>query len=190
MAKRVAHVDKWKKKRWFDIIAPKIFNEKIIGDTPAEKPELLIGRIASISVYELTNDIKRQQAYINFRICDVQASRALTEIVGHGIKPSYLGRFLRRNSTKIAVIQDITTKDGKKARLQSVIITYGRIPYAAANSIREEVSALMKEFSSKKSFEEFVKDAALGNYIDSIFKKIKNIARIKKIEVVKSKLLS
>ncbi|RLG70255.1 MAG: 30S ribosomal protein S3ae, partial [Candidatus Iainarchaeum archaeon] len=170
MAKRrVSQVDKWKKKKWFDIVATKIFDEKVVGDTPAEKPEQLINRVASISVYELTGDVKRQPAYINFKSVNVQGSRALTEVVGHEVKPSYLGRFVRRNTTKIFISQDVTTKDGKKARIHSVIIAYGRIPYNAARSIRIETSRLIGEFCSKKTFEEFVKDAALGNYADAIF---------------------
>ena len=41
-------VDKWKKKTWFTIIAPKEFDRKEIGTTVSEKPQSVMGRVIEI----------------------------------------------------------------------------------------------------------------------------------------------
>ena len=47
--KRKKTVDKWKKKKWFKIIAPKQFNEVVLGETPAEKETQVINRVVEAS---------------------------------------------------------------------------------------------------------------------------------------------
>ena len=37
--KQVKTVDKWKKKRWFTLVAPEIFAEKVLGETPSNDPD-------------------------------------------------------------------------------------------------------------------------------------------------------
>ena len=48
-----AAVDKWKTKKWFEIIAPPLFNEKKIGETLAADYRMLIGRKIEVSLSDL-----------------------------------------------------------------------------------------------------------------------------------------
>jgi len=46
--KKSKTTDKWKKKAWYTIIAPEEFERRELGETIAEKPETLIGRLITV----------------------------------------------------------------------------------------------------------------------------------------------
>ncbi|MBI2598211.1 MAG: hypothetical protein HYW50_03375 [Candidatus Diapherotrites archaeon] len=78
-------VDKWKKKTWFTIIAPKEFAGKEIGTTVAEKPENLLGRTIWVSVRDLAAQARKQHVTIIFKIFDVKGNKAFAKAAGHFI---------------------------------------------------------------------------------------------------------
>ena len=51
---------KLKKKQWFPIIAPKQFDNAVIGETLVYEPSAMLGKTLSHSLMNLTNDTKRQ----------------------------------------------------------------------------------------------------------------------------------
>ena len=54
--RRVAVRDKWKLKKWYTIVAPPVFGNAILGTTPADDPDKLIGRVIESTLYDLTGD--------------------------------------------------------------------------------------------------------------------------------------
>jgi len=48
--KKSRTADKWKKKQWYNIIAPAEFDKVVIGETVAEKPKNIEGRIIKIDL--------------------------------------------------------------------------------------------------------------------------------------------
>ena len=65
--------DKWKKKSWYTVVAPEEFERREIGETVAEKPEMIIGRIINISGRDLANQPKKQHISILFKVNDVSS---------------------------------------------------------------------------------------------------------------------
>ncbi|HKZ47877.1 MAG TPA: 30S ribosomal protein S3ae, partial [Thermoplasmata archaeon] len=51
--------DKWKAKAWYSILAPEMFNRQVVGETPAEDPGKVTGRVAEITVQDLTGDFAK-----------------------------------------------------------------------------------------------------------------------------------
>ena len=103
--------DKWKKKTWHTIFAPKEFDRKEVGTTVAEKPQNLVGRTVWISARELSGDPKKSHITMFFRINEVKGNKAYSEAAGHEIKESYLKKFIRRRNSKIETVQFVKTKD-------------------------------------------------------------------------------
>ncbi|MBI2659050.1 hypothetical protein HYX05_03050 [Candidatus Woesearchaeota archaeon] len=56
-------VAKLKKKQWFQIIAPKQFENAVIGETLVYSPSQMLGKTLSHSLMNLTNDMKRHPDY-------------------------------------------------------------------------------------------------------------------------------
>ncbi|MBU0662220.1 MAG: 30S ribosomal protein S3ae [Candidatus Diapherotrites archaeon] len=182
-------VDKWKKKVWYTMFAPAEFDRKVLGETVASKPELLEGRIINASVRDLGGDPKKAHVKLVFKINDIKGDKAYTEVVGHLIGAGYLRRFTRRRMSKIEIVQDALTKDGKKARVKVICLTARKAERAKERAIskmlREQMAAFIKGVNSVKLVDELV----FGNVSMKIFNEVKKIAPIKRIEVAKSRIV-
>ena len=82
--------DTWKKKKWFKIIAPKVLNQKEIGETLALEGENLIGRKIMPSLRDTTGNIRQGHVKIALQISDVKGDHANTKLIGHEIQRDYL----------------------------------------------------------------------------------------------------
>lgn len=182
-------LDKWKKKKWFEVIAPASFDHKVIGETVAEKPEMLAGRTVQKSVRELTRQAKKGHITVLFKIESVQGSNAQTKVLGLEVKPSLLKRVVRRRTSKIEAVQNIETKDGLKARVKTVAVTTRKASKQQETSIRQRVMQEMKELAAKKSFEQLLQEIVFGEAIIALTNTAKKVYPIKKIEVLKLSLL-
>jgi len=49
--------DKWKMKKWYEVLAPEEFGGVSLGSIPADDPDKLIGRVIETTMYDLTGDI-------------------------------------------------------------------------------------------------------------------------------------
>lgn len=56
------------KKQWYDIVAPKMFGEPVIGETLAVEPKHLIGRVLQVSLLEVIKDYSKFYIKLNLRI--------------------------------------------------------------------------------------------------------------------------
>ena len=60
------------RKRWFDVLATKDFNETVIGETPALAPEQIVGRVISVNLMNITGNIKKQNINVKFKITGIR----------------------------------------------------------------------------------------------------------------------
>ncbi|MDO8647460.1 MAG: hypothetical protein Q7R70_03520 [Candidatus Diapherotrites archaeon] len=184
MATTAKTVDKWKKKKWFKIFAPPLFDKREIGETPAEKPENVMGRTVKANVRALTGQIKKAHVDLIFKIMDVQGLNASTEISGMIVKPETLRRVVRRRNSKIDVVLDSRTKDNKKARIKATVVCLKKIERIKETAIRKKLLEELSKMAVSKNFEDLISDAIFGNSLNSLFASVKTIAGIKRIEIM------
>ena len=106
--------DKWKMKEWYNVHAPRMFNETVIGETPAADPEFLIGRQSEVTVQDLTGDFSKMHIKLRFKIVGYDGHEAKTELIGHDLTSDYVRRLTRRKKTKTDHVVDAHT-GGKEA---------------------------------------------------------------------------
>jgi len=129
--------DKWKSKRWFSIRAPRNpWSFRVIGETLAEEPEMLIGRNFEIMQNELDGDFSKMHVKIRFRVVDVLGTDALTEFIGHQMMQDHIRRQIRRDRGKIDDTVDVVTEDGYYVRFKPLILTRERAKSSQKNEIR------------------------------------------------------
>ena len=129
--------DKWKSKRWFSIRAPRNpWSYRVIGETLAEEPEMLIGRNYEIMQNELDSDFSKMHVKIRFRVSDVLGSDAITEFIGHQMMQDHVRRQVRRDRGKIDDTVDVVTEDGFYVRFKPLILTRERVKSSQKNEIR------------------------------------------------------
>ena len=112
MSRRVR--DKWRAKSWYTVISPPYFGNVELGLVPASEPEKLIGRVVESTLYDITNDFSHQYLKMYFQIIDVDGKTAKTIFKGHEYSRDYLRSLVRRRTTRVDGIFNVTTKDGYK----------------------------------------------------------------------------
>src|SRR3989344_8088296 len=182
-------VDKWKKKTWFTVIAPKEFDRKELGSTIAEKEENVLNRTVWANVRDLTNQPKKQHISILFKVNDVKGSKAYAIAVGHEIKEGYLRKFIRRRSSKVEMVQTATLKNGDSIRIKTVTVTGANIDRNKETDIRKVMKEVIEKSVAEQDTQQVVSDLVFGSIPQKIFDEAKRIAPIKRIEIIKSAII-
>jgi len=90
------------KKKWYQIVAPKMFDEKPLAETLAAEPEQLIGRTIEVSLMNLTKDYSRFYMKMLFQVERVEGDIAYTKFVGHDVMRDRIYRMVQRRVRRVA----------------------------------------------------------------------------------------
>ena len=179
---------KWKAKVWYNLLAPEMFNKQLLGETPTDTPDKLIGRIAEVTVQDLTGDFSKMHIKLQFRVNQVQGQDALTQFVGHDMTSDYIRRLTRRKRTRTDLTVDVTTKDGWRMRVKPMAITDRRIQSSKQRVIRAIMTKTIADTAAKQSVGEFVKGIISGDLAKTIALGCKPIHPVSRVEVRKSEV--
>ncbi|ACJ16007.1 SSU ribosomal protein S3AE [Thermococcus onnurineus NA1] len=182
--------DKWKMKEWYVVYAPDFFGNKEIGLTPADDPEKVIGRVIETTLKDLTGDFTKGQVKLYFQIYDVKGQNAYTKFKGHTLSRSYIRSLVRRRTTRVDGIFNITTKDGYKLRVMGMVIAYRRIQTSQERAIREIMRDIIYKKAEELNYKDFILEAVTGKMATEIAKEARKIYPIKRAEIRKIKVLA
>ncbi|MFA5896688.1 MAG: 30S ribosomal protein S3ae [Thermoplasmata archaeon] len=180
--------DKWKAKVWYNLLAPEMFNKQLLGETPTDTPDKLVGRITEVTVQDLTGDFSKMHIKLAFRVSQVQGQDALTQFVGHDMTSDYIRRLTRRKRTRTDLTVDVTTKDNWKIRVKPMAITDRRIQSSKQRVIRAIMKKIVVDTAAKQSVGEFVKGIISGDLAKAIALGCKPIHPVSRVEVRKSEV--
>lgn len=181
--------DKWKLKKWYNIISPKIFGEVSLGYTPAFDASYTIGRKVETTLYDLTGDFSLVYIHLYFKVTKADADKLFTTFYGHELSRDYVRSLVRRKSSKINSIVDVTTKDGYKIRVKGLALTTYRIHRDQRSAIRKIMNDMMSKSAEAHTFDEFIQEMVFGKLASDMFNEAKKIAPLRKVEVEKSKVV-
>lgn len=177
-------VDKWKKKKWFNVVASKIFDRRPLGDTPGEKPKNVMGRIMKTTLDTVTGQRAKRDYSISFKVNDVQGQTASTVVSTFEINKGTLGRTIRRRNSKVALVKRIPVVGGE-AMTSVVVVTDRKATNAQKTGIRKLIEEQVATLNGK-DFELVVQELLLGNFSNELFKKALKVCPVKKVIVSKS----
>jgi len=146
----------WKRKIWFTIKAPAIFNEVELGETPAYKPEQVIGRRVELNMALVTNNYQLQNYKGIFKITKVEGTTAKTELEGIKMYESIIQKWVEPGRDKITDSFVIKDKDNRLVRVKPVLITNRRLHRKQGTAIRNIWRNYFVELGKKLSFEDMV----------------------------------
>ena len=190
MSKRRRVKDKWRDKDWYMIVSPSYFGGVELGAVPAEGPEKLMGRVVDSTLYDITEDFSHQYLKMYFQVIGVEGRRANTTFKGHEYSRDYLRSLVRRRTTRVDRIVDVTTKDGYKLRLAVSAFTLARIKTSQEQVIRTLMKRIVEEKARELTFDQFVQEAVLGKLASDIYNEAKKVAPLRHMGIRKSKLIS
>ncbi len=181
--------DKWRSKSWYTVMAPPYFGGIELGAVPTEEPEKLVGRIIDSTLYDITNDFAHQYLKMYFQIIEIDGKTAHTIFRGHEYSRDYLRSLVRRRTTKIDGLFNITTKDGYKMRLAVSAFTLSRIRTSQEKAIRTIMERIIKEKASALTLDQFAQEIVLGKIASDIYNEAKKIVPLRHVGIRKSKLV-
>lgn len=181
-------LDKWKRKKWHKIVAPAEFNKAELGETIVEKPKNLMGRTIRANLGDLSGQKTKRHITVSFQVNNVEGQQASTMIVGHEINPSFMLRLTRRRTSKMQVVQTIETSDNKKLRIKTTALSMRKLAAKQETTIRNMIKEDIEKSCSKKNYEQLMQELVFGSLAAKLFKQVKQIAPIKRLEIVKSQL--
>jgi small subunit ribosomal protein S3Ae len=189
MARRpAAVVDTWRRKIWYELVAPRYFDEKILGETPADDPQKVINRTVEVAYYELTGDFRKLYLKLYFRVVRVQGTKAYTEFWGHEISRDYLTRIVVKRTSRIDHVFDVVTKDGAIVRVKPIVITRYRAPRKQRTAIRKLLEQKITEIAKGLNFADFVIYMVTEKLCEDLAPHVNKIFPVKNFHIRKSEV--
>jgi ribosomal protein S3AE len=163
-AKAAAEAKKQKKKKWCPIVAPAMFNNKVIGESLLDDASMLMNRHVTANMMQLNGDMKRQNVSIMFKVVDVQEGKALTEAVKYEISSSSLRRLAKREKDKLSDSFVVKTADEKLVRIKPLMITNNLTKGSVSAALIKDCRAACKELVNKIKFEQLLGDLVMNKF--------------------------
>ncbi|MEM3874636.1 MAG: 30S ribosomal protein S3ae [Candidatus Bathyarchaeia archaeon] len=182
--------DKWRSKTWYIVVAPPYFGNVELGAIPADEPQKLVGRVMEATLYDITGDFSHQYLKLYFQITQVEGKTARTMFKGHEYSRDYLRSLVRRRTTKVDGIFNVSTKDGYRFRVAVCAFTLTRIKTSQEHAIRKIMAKIVEEKSAALTMDQFVQEMVLGKIASDIYNEARKIVPLRHVGVRKSKLLT
>jgi len=181
----------FKDKDWYQVITPKNFNFKPIGEVLGIENNLL-GRTVEALMYDFTGKYKDISLKLNFKIIDIneEAKKCNTLFQGHNYTNDYVRSLINRGSTKIQTILNLTTRDRYIFRVTMIATTIRRARSSQQVLIRKIMSEILREFAKSLNHEKFIAGMVYGEFQNQILRVGKTIYPLSSSVIVKSKLVS
>ena len=191
MSSKTKHVrDKWRGKAWYMVVAPPFFGNVELGAVPAEEQERLIGRVVEATLYDITGDFSHQYLKMLFQINEIDGKTARTLFKGHEYSRDYLRSLVRRRTTKVDGLFNLTTKDGYKLRVAVSALTLSRIKTSQEKIIRNMMKKTINEKAAALTLDQFVQEMVLGKIASDVYNEAKKVAPLRHVGIRKSKLIA
>jgi ribosomal protein S3AE len=157
-AKSAADLKKQKKKKWCPIVAPEMFNNRVIGESLLDDASQLMGKAITVNMMQLTGDMKKQNMNIMFKVIDVKEGKGITQAVRFELSPSSIRRLAKREKDKLSDSFVVKTEDGKLVRIKPVMITNNLTKGSVSASLIRTCRAICKEFVNKMKLDNLMSD--------------------------------
>jgi small subunit ribosomal protein S3Ae len=191
LSSKAKHVrDKWRGKAWYMVVAPPFFGNIELGAVPAEEEKRLIGRVVEATLYDITSDFSHMYLKMFFQISEIDGKTARTLFKGHEYSRDYLRSLVRRRTTKVDGLFNLTTKEGYKLRIAVSALTLSRIKTSQEKIIRTIMEKTINEEAAALTLDQFVQEMVLGKIASDIYNQAKSVAPLRHVGIRKSKLVA
>ena len=167
------------------IQAPEKFDFKELGTTVAADPKFLVGRTIGISLADLTGDRAKQHLMLSFEIVEVAGDKASTKFKKFTLHSGYLKSKLRKGMDKIDYQTALSLPDSK-VRIKLAILTPQKVAAPKRKDITSSIARVLSKYREAR-VDELVQQVLFGKIGTDIYRKIKKICPISRVEVIEIK---
>jgi len=184
----VAKAEGWKAKQWYNLVAPDMFGKASIGETVADVPEKLIGRVIEVTLGELTNDMSKQNIKLLLKVDRVGGDTAYTKFTGHQLTQDYLRSLVKRQTSSIETNISVKTKDDYTIRVKPSCFTIKRARANQVKAIRSIMNGVIAARAKELDMEQFVQEMVTGKLSANIYHDVKPVYPLRRVEVRKTEI--
>ncbi len=174
---------KVKKKIWVSLVAPKMFNEQIIGETPTYVATDIIGKVVSANLMTLTGDARKQSIITKLKIVDVKEGKAYTKLERYEMSPPSIKRLVRRKRERIDESLVYATKDGVKLRIKPFILTISLTRSSVVSELRKRLKMFLYKTIAQTTQEDVFRLVIENKLQKEIGMMLSKIYPIKNVEI-------
>jgi small subunit ribosomal protein S3Ae len=191
LARRKTRVkDKWREKKWINVLAPDSFNNVPIAYIPITDEENARGRVIEVTLFDiLKGDPSQHQYKIYFQLDKVQDDKATTIFKRYEYAKEFLRSLVRRGSSKINFIIDAKTKDGYVFRLKVIALTHRQLNTSRKHALRLIARDIIEKTVPEMTIDQFVQAACYGKINSDIMAATKKLIRVRHVGLEKVKLV-
>ena len=181
----------FKDKNWYQILAPKSFDFKPIGEIIGMENNI-IGRTIENLLYDFSNSFNDISLKLKFKVVSVnpESVQAQSIFLGHAYTNDFVRSLIGRGSSKIQTIMNLTTKDNYIFRLTVLCTTIQRARSSQQIVIRKIIREILKEFATSLNHEKFITGMIYSEFSNQIKRIAKTIYPLSSSKIIKSKLVS
>lgn len=191
MARRKIKVkDKWREKRWVNVVAPDSFNNVPIAYVPITDEEKAKGRVLEVTLFDiLKGDPSQHQYKMYFQIDKVEGDKATTIFKRYEYAKEFLRSLIRRGSSKIDFIIDVKTKDGYIFRIKVIALTHRPLNTSRQHALRLIAKDVIEKTIPQMTIDQFVQATCYGKINSDIMAAAKRVIKIRHVGLEKVKLV-
>lgn len=161
------------KKKWVRIIAPRMLNNEVVGETIYSDMKKVIGKVVEVNVGFLLNDRRRQHMKLKLIVKEIKGEQANTEVKGYNAVKAHIKRSMRKGRSKVEDSFNIECKDKIKVKIKLFVVTR----YKAKRSVLTELSKNIREFClsycKKIGYEELIRSVISNNLQRDLKRRLK-----------------
>jgi small subunit ribosomal protein S3Ae len=185
MAKKIGV---WKQKSVYTIIAPENFDSQELGETIASNPENLIGRTIDVSLRDLTGDKTKQYLKVIFEIKEIKGNKAHTGFRVFNVNPGYMRSRVRKGASKIDCIHRIEVEPKVRVQVKVTTVMHQSIKTSRSKDITVRIREILDKHRNTK-LDDFVQSTLFGKLGTEIYRDIKKIAPVRRVEIEQVKVI-
>ncbi len=174
---------KVRKKKWYPLLAPRIFRNVVLGETLVYDQDAIMGKTITQNLMNLTGDVKKQNISMDFVVNRIEDGKAHTEIIGYHMIPTSVKRLTRRNSEKIDLSFSCHTVDGKHIRIKPLIFAISSTKGSVGAHLRKTAQDYLIKTIKKMTYDSLVIDLINHKFQYSLKDNIKKIYPVRVSEI-------
>ncbi len=167
-----------------------MFGRSPVGETVANDPERVVGRVIETTLGDLTNNFSKQNTKLRFKVDRVAGDSAYTRFVGHEMTTDYIRSLVKRRTSRIDAIVDVTTTDGYQVRVKPSCFTVKRARANQVKSIREISKQVVLQKAAGLDLNQLIQEVVLGKLSLDIYKEAKMVYPLRRVEVRKTEIVA
>ncbi|MFN3527716.1 MAG: hypothetical protein ACK4YO_01270 [Candidatus Altarchaeaceae archaeon] len=181
MATVARKVDKWKLKKKYRILLPENFGGKDTGLIAFGNDKNMIGRTILLSLRDINGDKQKQHINIELRVKEVEGDKAKTVFNRMIVDRKYIWSRVQVGKTVIDQRYDFFVKDAKVISKINILTVY-RIRRSQKHDIILKIPKILERYKDME-FYKFLDYVLAGNVNIEIFRELKKIVPIQRVEI-------